>query len=68
MSAKALQETYRDVAQIVRHEYSLAFAPPVADGALHKIDVKVDAGGAAKGAKGQAFRVDHRKGYLAPKE
>lgn len=68
MNAKAFQETYRDVAQIVRHEYSLAFVPPVADGALHKIVVKVEPGGAKGGATLQEFRVDHRKGYLAPKE
>ncbi|HKE09471.1 MAG TPA: VWA domain-containing protein [Candidatus Acidoferrum sp.] len=68
MNAKAFQETYREVAQIVRHEYSLAFAPPVADGALHRIDVKVESGPASEKAKSPAFRVDHRQGYLAPKE
>jgi len=68
MSAKAFQEAYREVAQIVRHEYSLAFAPPIADGALHKIDVKVDANVVPEKAKPSAFRVDHRKSYLAPKE
>lgn len=68
MNAKAFQETYREVAQIVRHEYSLAFAPPVADGALHKIDVKVEFSGANEKSGLPAFRVDHRKGYLAPKE
>jgi len=68
MNAKAFQETYRDVAQIVRHEYSLAFAPPVADGALHKIEVKVDRAAAMEKSKPPAFRLDYRKGYLAPKE
>lgn len=68
MNAKAFQETYREVAQIVRHEYSLAFAPPVADGTLHKIDVKVEFSGATEKSSAAAFRVDHRKGYLAPKE
>ena len=68
MNAKALEETYREVAQIVRHEYSLAFAPPAADGALHKIDVKVEPSPAKEKAKSSGFRVDHRKGYLAPKE
>jgi len=68
MNAKALQETYREVAQIVRHEYSLAFAPPVADGALHKIDVKVESNGNSEKGKAPALRVDHRKGYLAPAE
>jgi Ca-activated chloride channel family protein len=66
MNAKAFEETYREVAQIVRHEYSLAFAPPVADGALHKIDVKIES--SSTNFKAAAFRVDHRKSYLAPRE
>ena len=65
MNAKAFQETYREVAEIVRHEYSLAFALPAADGAFHSIDVKVDRPGAA-GKPTTAYRVDHRKGYEAP--
>lgn len=68
LNAKAFEVTYREVAQIVRHEYSLAFAPPVADGALHKIEVKVESGRADETSKPAAFRVDHRKGYIAPKE
>jgi VWFA-related protein len=66
-NAKALQETYRQVAQLVRHEYSLAFAPPVADGAVHAIDVKVDSllGSAKNNAP--EYRVNHRKAYVAPK-
>jgi len=68
MSGKAFQETYKQVAEIVRHEYSLAFALPVADGAVHSIDVKVDRVGAAGKFLAAAFRVDHRKGYQAPKE
>ncbi len=68
MNAKAFQEAYQEVAQIVRHEYSLAFAPPVADGVLHKIDVKVEPNGVIEKSKPPAFRVDHRQGYLAPKE
>jgi VWFA-related protein len=63
-NAKAFQETYRDVAQMVRHEYSLAFVPAVADGAVHVIDVRVVAG---KG-KPAEYRVDHRRAYQAPKE
>ena len=66
MNGKAFQETYREVAEIVRHEYSLAFALPAADGALHRIEVKVDRPGAA--GKAAAYRVDHRRGYQAPKE
>ena len=67
MNAKAFQETYREVAEIVRHEYSLAFALPAADGALHSIDVKVDRPGAV-GKPATAYHVDHRRGYQAPKQ
>src|SRR5437660_2639375 len=66
MNGKAFQDTYKEVAEIVRHEYSLAFALPAADGAIHSIDVKVDRSGAT--GKSAAYRVDHRKGYQAPKE
>jgi VWFA-related protein len=68
LSGKAFQETYKEVAEIVRHEYSLAFALPAADGAVHSIDVKVDRSGAAGKSAPAAYRVDHRKGYQAPKE
>jgi len=68
MSGKAFQETYKQVAEIVRHEYSLAFALPVADGAVHSIDVKVDRSWRGGKIPAAAFRVDHRKGYQAPKE
>ena len=67
MNGKALQETYKEVAEIVRHEYSLAFALPATDGTIHLIDVKVDRSGAS-GKSAAAYRVDHRKGYRAPKE
>ena len=66
-NAKAFQETYRQIAQLVRHEYSLAFAPPPADGAAHTIDVRVGAGPGANKDKTADYRVDHRKGYIAPK-
>lgn len=39
---KAIQEIYRQVAELVRNEYSLAFIPPVNDGAVHSIKVKVN--------------------------
>jgi VWFA-related protein len=67
MNGKAFQDTYKEVAEIVRHEYSLAFALPAADGAIHSIDVKVDRSGAT-GKSAAAYRVDHRKGYQAPKQ
>jgi VWFA-related protein len=66
-SAKAFQDAYRQIAQLVRHEYSLAFAPPVADGAVHAIDVKVDSGSDSAKNNAPVYRVDHRKAYVAPK-
>jgi Ca-activated chloride channel family protein len=48
---------YAEIAQLVRHEYSLAFVPPSQDGQLHSITVKV---------KHSRYRVDHRQTYLAP--
>ena len=68
MNGKAFQETYKQVAEIVRHEYSLAFALPAADGAGHSIDVKVDRSGLAGKSAAVGYRVDHRKGYQAPKD
>ena len=68
VNGKAFQETYKQVADLVRHEYSLAFALPVADGAVHSIDVRVDRFGVAGKSAPAAYRVDHRKGYQAPKE
>jgi hypothetical protein len=58
---------------LVRHEYSLAFAPPTADGAVHTIEVKVGAtAGTEKSQKAAnsdvpEYRVDHRRAYVAPK-
>ena len=68
MNGKAFQETYKEVAEIVRHEYSLAFALPAADGAVHSIEVKVDRSGTGGKSAPAAYRVDHRRGYQAPKE
>jgi Ca-activated chloride channel family protein len=48
---------YAEIAQLIRHEYSLAFAPLTADGQLHSLKVKV---------RSSAYHVDHRQAYLAP--
>jgi len=66
-NAKAFQETYAQIAQLVRHEYSLAFAPPKPDGAIHPIDVKVVPPAGSPNANPSTFRVDHRRAYVAPK-
>jgi Ca-activated chloride channel family protein len=54
---KEFDRAYAEIAQLVRHEYSLAFTPPAHDGQLHTIQVKV---------KRLWCRVDHRQAYLAP--
>lgn len=66
-NAKEFQGAYSQIAQLVRHEYSLAFAPPVADGAVHTIDVRVEESKASARDKPPAYVVDHRKAYVAPK-
>lgn len=66
-NAKAFQETYKQIAEIVRHEYGLTFTPPVADGTIHSIDVKVDSGTNSPKDKPTDYRVIHRKAYAAPK-
>jgi Ca-activated chloride channel homolog len=54
---KDFERAYTEIAQLIRHEYSLAFAPPVPDGQVHSITVQV---------KGFERGVDHRQAYLAP--
>jgi Ca-activated chloride channel family protein len=54
---KEFERAYSEIAQLVRHEYSIAFSPPSNDGQLHAIQVKV---------KRFWCRVDHRQAYLAP--
>jgi VWFA-related protein len=66
-NAKAFQEAYRQIAQLVRHEYSLAYPPPIADGAVHSIEVKINLGPANPKEKAPQFDVDHRRSYIAPK-
>ena len=56
-NADEFHRTYAEIAQLVRHEYSLAFAPPVADGQLHSLKVKT---------KNASYQVAHRQAYLAP--
>jgi len=51
-----------EIAQLVRHEYSLSFTPPAHDGAIHAIDVRIS----TPGAQLSTFRMDHRGAYLAP--
>ncbi len=57
VNEKEFDRAYSEIAQLVRHEYSIAFRPPVKDGQVHTIQVKVNRLGCT---------VDHRQAYLAP--
>jgi VWFA-related protein len=56
---KEFAKTYAEIADLLRHEYSLAFAPPILDGKVHELRVAVKRGG---------LRVEHRPAYLAAVE
>src|SRR6202043_1505029 len=56
-NAAEFQHAYAEIAQLIRYEYSLAFAPPAPDGQLHSLKVKV---------KDPSYQLDHRQAYHAP--
>jgi VWFA-related protein len=66
-STKEFKTVFAEIAQLVRHEYSLAFAPPASDGLVHSIKVRVDVQEkSAPTARVPSYQVDHRPAYLAP--
>jgi VWFA-related protein len=54
--AKEFARAYAEIADLLHHEYSLAFAPTVFDGKVHTLHVEIRRTG---------VRVDHRPAYLA---
>ena len=58
-SAKEFAKAYAEIAELLRHEYSLAFAPMALDGKVHTLRVEVKRGD---------VQVDHRPAYLAAAE
>jgi Ca-activated chloride channel family protein len=61
------RSVYAELAQLIRHEYSIAFAPQIRDGAVHTINVTVDRPfTSASGNASVSYRIDHRQAYLAP--
>ncbi len=56
-TSRDFDRAYAEIAELVRHEYDLEFAPPAHDGKAHTIEVRV---------KGHAYSVSHREEYLAP--
>ncbi len=67
-NAKEFATIYTQVADLLRHQYSLAFAPASRDACVHRIEVRIDAPPAplAPGKAASALRVSHRQAYLAP--
>jgi VWFA-related protein len=64
-NSNELPTVFAHIAQIVRHEFSLAFVPPAHDGTIHSLEVRVTAqSGEPAGAP--AYRVDCRRAYRAP--
>lgn len=53
---KDFAKTYAEIADLLRHEYSLAFVPPVLDGKIHELRVEV---------KQPEAVVEYRPAYLA---
>jgi VWFA-related protein len=66
-NAKAFPAIYKQMAQLIRNEYSLSYVPPQADGAVHSIEVKVDLPNGPLKTQLPDYRVDHRKAYVAPR-
>jgi len=64
-NSNELPTVFAHIAQIVRHEFSLAFIPPVHDGTIHSLEVRV-ATDSSQPAGGSLYRVDCRRAYLAP--
>ncbi len=62
---KEFHSAYAEIAQLVRHEYSLAFAPPERDGRVHSIQVRLGTP-QAPAPRAAPYRIDHRQAYLAP--
>lgn len=65
-TSKDFSAAYSEIAQLVRHEYSIAFAPPASDGKLHTIEVRVSPAAANPAALPPAYRIDYRRAYHAP--
>jgi hypothetical protein len=68
-NSNELPAIFAHIAQMVRHEFSLAFVPPAHDGARHSLEVKLAAAPALPAGQSNglaAYRVDCRRAYIAP--
>lgn len=64
-TAKEFRSVYAELAQLIRHEYSIAFAPQTRDGKIHNLSVTVDSPPSSADSR-VSYRIDHRQAYLAP--
>ena len=68
---------YAQIAQLIRHEYSLAFSPPAHDGRVHNIEVRITPPTATPsntatptdqpvGQSQPVYKIANRRAYVAP--
>jgi hypothetical protein len=55
-----------EIAQLVRHEYSLSFSAPAHDAAVHALEVRVTTSETSPASPSPVYRISHRSAYLAP--
>lgn len=62
------EQVLKEISQLIRHEYSLGFDPPLHDGKIHVIGVNLRRGDVIQPSSpsATAYRVDHRQAYVAP--
>lgn len=72
-TSKDFGEVFAEIAQLVRHEYSVGFVPRAQDGKVHSIEVRVTESAKTNSsitrqssAAQASYRVDHRQAYVAP--
>lgn len=67
VNAKEFDAAYAEIAQLIRHEYSLAFAPPIHDGLVHSIEIRMEGLRIPSGnTRVPEYRLDYRRAYIAP--
>jgi Ca-activated chloride channel homolog len=64
-TARDFTQVFSEISQLIRHEYSLGFKPPIHDAQVHTIEVRLLSPSGDSSAA-PLYRVDHRKAYLAP--
>lgn len=64
--ARDFEDAYRQIAALLRHQYRLGFNAALADGRYHTIRVELAGIPGRKG--GQDYRVNSRRGFLAPSQ